>query len=73
METFISVFSVDLSGRAWKINLWNRRKRAAYPASLWCSSPGTAVHLHAIKRRAEFNIKTLNCFYMVTVKKFGFK
>lgn len=43
------------------------------PASLWCSSPGTAVHLRAIKRRAEFNVKTPNWFCWVIVKKFGFK
>lgn len=65
-------------GRAWMVDHgWSSsgigKKKAAYPPSLWCSSPGTAVHPRAIKRRADFNVKIPNWFWWIIVKKIGFK
>lgn len=50
-----------------------KEKTTSYTASLWCSSPGAAMQLHAFKRRAEFNVKTPKWFSWVIVKKFCFK
>lgn len=45
------------------------KKKAAYAASLWCFSLGTAMHLHDIERRAQFNDMKPDLFGCVIAKK----